>query len=184
MDKADTLRVMAVLKAAYPGYYRGMAKDEADAVVELWRQMFADDGYLSVMLAVKAHIASDFRGFPPVIGAVKEKLRRLSAPAELSELEAWGLVERAVRNGIYGAAAEYARLPPMLQRLVGGPHQLTEWALLPSDELHTVVASNFQRSFRARAASEREYQALPEDVKSAMKTIAGRFVMEREEISE
>ena len=169
MTREETLAVMSVLKAAYPGFYRDMKRSEAEGIVSLWEEMFRDDPAQVVGMAVKAHIAGDGKGYPPTIGAIKQAVAKLTRPKELdmSELEAWGLVRRAVQNGIYGAQKEFDALPPVVQQCVGSPSQLKEWALLEED----VVASNFQRSYRARAAQAKEFLALPADVRSAMQQL-------------
>ena len=59
----------------------------------------------------------------------------------------------------------------------GFPNQLREWAQMDSDTLNSVVASNFQRSYKARAASEREYMALPSDVRNAMEQLSASMRM-------
>lgn len=177
MDRADVLRIMGVLKAAYPAYYRDMGAKEANSIVALWEEMFREDDPQVVALAVKAHIVGDKKGFPPHVGAIKEALVKLTAPEEMTEQEAWALVAKACRNGTYGAQEEFDALPPVIQRLVGSPQQLREWSIMNSHELQTVVASNFQRSYRARAAHEREYLALPGDVRQAMESLAGAFKM-------
>lgn len=177
MDRTDVLRVMSVLKAAYPSYYRDMGAKEANSIVALWEEMFRDDEAQVVALAVKAHIANDKKGFPPHIGAIKEAIVKLTTPEEMTEQEAWAWVSKAAQNGLYGAEKEFAALPPVIQRLVGSPNQLREWAMMDSDELQTVVASNFQRSYRSRSAHEREYLALPGDVRRAMESLAGALKM-------
>ena len=98
---------------------------------------------------------------------------KLTAPNEMTEQEAWSLVLKALSNGTYGSQKEFDKLPPVLQRLVGSPNQLKEWALMDSDTVNSVVASNFQRSYRARAANEREFLALPSDVRQAMGQLTG-----------
>ena len=173
MTYEQTLAIMSVLKAAYPTFYKDMKRGEAEGIVELWASMFADDPASVVAAAVKAHIATDKKGFPPHIGAIKESIVKLSSTKEMTEMEAWGLVQRAVSNGIYGAQKEFDKLPPVLQRLVGSPNQLKEWALMDADTVSSVVASNFQRSYRARAANERELLAIPSDVRKTMEQIAG-----------
>lgn len=77
MDREETLKIMAVLKAAYPAYYRDMPKRDAENAVSLWNEMFAEDDYAVVGAAVKALIASDVKGFPPNIGAVKAQIQRI-----------------------------------------------------------------------------------------------------------
>lgn len=173
MSRQEVLFIMAVLRAAYPSFYRNMSREDAQAAVDLWREMFADDPAPLVGAAVKALIASDEKGYPPHIGAVKAKLRQLTAPVRDTEAEAWSRVLKAVSNSAYSAREEFDALPPPLQALVGSPAQLREWALMDSDTVNSVVASNFQRSYRARAAQREQWDALPGDVKALVSSVVG-----------
>ena len=121
MNRAETLAIMSVMKAAYPAFYREMSARDAEAAVSLWCEMFADDPAHIVAMAVKSHIASDRKGYPPNIGSIKEAIRKLTRPDEMSDMEAWGCVSRALRNGIYGYAEEFKKLPPVIRRIVGTP---------------------------------------------------------------
>lgn len=177
MTRDDTLDLLSVLKAAYPTFYRDMTRKDADHVVDLWFEMFKDEPAELVALAVKAHIATDKKGFPPHIGAIKDSIVKIQQPDEMTELEAWGLVQKALRNGYYGAKEEFDKLPPVVQRLVGSPNQLREWSLMDSETISSVVASNFQRSYKARAAHEREFLALPSEVKQTMELVASGMKM-------
>ena len=175
MDRNETLKVLSVLKAAYPQFYKGMTREDAEAVVGLWGSMFADDPYMLVAGAVKAFIASDTRGFPPAVGQVREKLASLSAPDEMTDAEAWGLVSRAISNSLYESRKEFEALPETVRRVVGSHNQLREWAAMDISEVQTVVASNFQRSYRARSQRDREYRMLPGDVRRTLEMAAGRI---------
>ena len=166
MTREETLAIMSVLRAAYPTYYRDMTRHEAESVVALWEEMFRDDTAEVVALAVKAHI-----------GAIKEAIVKITTPEQMTEAEAWSLVIRAISNGTYGSKQEFDALPPVIQRLVGSPNQLKEWAAMDADVVSSVVASNFQRSYRARAASEREMLSLPGDVRQAMQSIAASLAL-------
>ena len=177
MTHDETLAIMSVLKAAYPNYYRDMKRGDAEAIVGLWAEMFKDEPVEVVAVAVKAHIASDTKGFPPHIGAIKDAITKLKTPDEMTEIEAWGYVRKALSNSNYNSKSEFDKLPPVVQRLVGSHNQLREWALMDSDTVNSVVASNFQRSYKARAASEREYLALPQDVRQTMAHIAAGWSM-------
>lgn len=168
MERRDVGILMDLLKTAYPTYYRGLSPEELRNAVNLWAEMFRDEPAQLVAAAVKGLIESDEKGFPPTIGQVKAKLRLLTGPREMTETEAWALVSKAVCNGLYGSEEEYAKLPPAVQRAVGHPSVLREWAMLDADELQTVVSSNFQRSFRAISAREREIARLPADVRAML----------------
>lgn len=177
MTREETIKVLAVLKAAYPAFYRGMKADELNGIVNLWASQFEGDDYKTVGAAVQAHIATDTKGYPPHIGAIKAAIRKITQPDEMSEMEAWGYVSRALRNSGYNSVTEFDKLPPVVQRIVGSPSQLREWAMMDSDTVQSVVQSNFMRSYRVRAQSEREYLALPESVRELMGQLAGSMAM-------
>lgn len=172
MDREGVLMAMTVLRGAYPQFYRGISKKEADATVSLWEDMFRDDDLQIVLLAVKSLIDADEKGFPPTIGQVKAKMRLITGSSELTEAEAWARVAAAVRNGIYDSQEEFDKLSPTIQRIVGSPSQLREWAMMDSETLHSVVASNFQRSYKAITAKDREVAKLPADVRQMVDQIA------------
>lgn len=179
MTVEETLAIMSVLKAAYPAYYRDMSRNDAEAVVSLWAEMFKDENAVEVTMAVKAFICTDTKGFPPNIATIKNYIYKLNHKDEMTEIEAWGYVSRALKNSLYNSAMEFEKLPPIVQRLVGSHNQLKEWAVMDSDMVNSVVASNFQRSYKARATSEKEYLSLPTDVKNAMGLIANKMSLDR-----
>lgn len=172
MNRIETLTIMKVLQAAYPNFYKGMTKDSADGIVDLWATMFLDDPVEVVAVAVKSYIASDTKGFPPHIGAIKEAIGKLKAPKETTEQEAWNMIKSATRNSLYGSKEEFDKLPPVVQKLVGSPSQLREWAMMDSETLNSVVASNFMRSYKVMQAREKERLALPSDVRNVMEQLA------------
>lgn len=166
MNRQDTLKILAILKAAYPQHYRGMTAGDAEAMVALWTGMFDREPYAEVEQAVKAHIATDTKGFCPVVGAIKEQISRMHRKdGALTEHEAWELVRNALKNGYYGSQEEYAKLPSAVQKILGGPSQLRDWSMLSDDQVNTVIASNFMRSYRARAEYERDVEKLPEAIR-------------------
>lgn len=166
---------MSVLRGAYPHFYRDISKQEAYDTINLWTDMFSNDDASIVAAAVKSLIDGDDKGFPPTIGQVKTKMRLLVGSDELTEAEAWNLVSKAVKNGLYGAVEEFEKLPPAVKRIVGSPSQLRDWASMDGDTLHSVVASNFQRSYKVVATREKEIAALPDDVKKLI-----NFAMNKE----
>lgn len=177
MNQKETIAVLAVLKTAYPQFYRGLSPQELQETVTLWSEMFAAEDFQVVKAAVKAHIATDAKGYPPHIGAIKAAIRKITQPDEMSEMEAWGYVSRALRNSSYNSIKEFERLPPVVRRIVGAPSQLREWAAMDSDTVQSVVQSNFMRSYRVRAQHEREYLALPESVRELMGQLTGSMAM-------
>jgi len=177
LTRTETLAVMSILKAAYPAYYRDMKRSDADAVVNLWAEMLADYPANLVGAAVKAHIATDRKGYPPHIGAIIDAIGKLQNPDEMTEGEAWALVSKALCNGIYGSRQEFAKLPPLLLQIVGSPQQICEWAQMDTEVVQSVVQSNFMRSYRAKAQNAREFLALPSELRSVISELAADKAM-------
>lgn len=168
MTREDTIKILAVLRGAYPAFYRDITKQEAESTISLWAAMFDEEPCELVGAAVKAFIAGDSKGFPPAIGQIKELIRKITQPEEMTEQEAWSYVSKALRNSTYGSEEEFAKLPKEVQVVVHDPGQLRQWAMSPADEVETVIASNFMRSFRAKQKATKEYLALPTEVKRLM----------------
>ena len=177
MTRQETGIIMDILATAYPRFYAGPDAPDPEKAVALWAEMFAEDDVAVVAAAVKALIATDDKGFPPHIGAVKAKVRQITQPSGMTPQEAWNLVAKAIRNSAYESREEYDKLPKDIQRLVGSPNQLRDWALMDSDTVHSVVASNFQRSFSIRQKADNDFKALPRDVQAMIGTVAERMAL-------
>lgn len=171
MNTRETQGLLAMIKAAYPSFYRDLPKADLLAAVNLWETQFAEFDVNVVKAAVHALISIRTEGYPPSIGAVKEQIAKLTAPPQLSEQEAWALVSRATQNGTYGYEREFAALPPEVQRAVGRPEQLRAWAMMDAKDVESVVASNFMRAYRGAAAREKEERALPRQVRDLLPEI-------------
>lgn len=171
MTKKEMAEIIAIMQANYPDDFRGMSDAAMHGKINLWFMQFRDDEYKEVLAAVMAHIATDTNRFMPPVGVIKAKLVEIRTGDELTELEAWGLVQKALRNSAYNSVDEFAKLPPVVQRLVGDARQLKEWAIIEDQETMSVIASNFQRSYKVRAKNEREYLALPSSVKTYMASL-------------
>lgn len=169
MTISQTAQMMAILRAAYPRFYIGMTDEDAEAALNLWHGFFADDDASIVSDAVKAFIANDTKGFPPSIGQIREKLDTINQAVngfELTPQSAWGLVKRAMKDSAYHAAERFAELPEVVREVVGSPSQLHDWAVSDDGVSESVLASNFQRSYAARAEQHRTIRRMPGDVRA------------------
>ena len=177
MSIEETLMILAVLKAAYPHAFKGMTRKDGEAMAQLWRRQFENESYSEVDAAVNALISTRTAGYSPTIGEVKEQIQRIRKNNDLDELAAWALVSKACCNGIYGYREEFAKLPPDVQRAVGTPEQLKEWAQMDVETVQSVVASNFQRSYRTTVARRKDFDKLPASVQDVVKQISGNMKM-------
>lgn len=75
MTREDAIKILSILKAAYPNSYKGMTKDEANGTIGVWAAQFTSMPYEIVSIAINKLISTNT--FPPTIHEVKEKIRGL-----------------------------------------------------------------------------------------------------------
>lgn len=178
MNKAETLKILTVLQVSYPAFYKNMTDQDIDTAVDLWHSRFQNEPYQLVDAAVRALIDGDEKGYPPNIGAVKGYIRRLTQQEEMSEAEAWAIASKAVQSFDWTHPQKtFDALPERIQKAIGSVSVMVEWGKSPVEQFNTVIASNFQRSYRAIAAREKEYNALPEDVRLMISGISNRMAL-------
>lgn len=157
-------------------YLNWKPQAELKYIVETWWEYLSEYTYNEIKMALKAYISTDTSGFAPSIGQLIEKMRTISAPEELSEMEAWTLVSKALRNGYYGAEQEFEKLPPLVQKAVGAPSQLRNWSQTDSESVENVIQSNFMRTYRQEIAKSREMRKIPQDVLEALEQSDNRLI--------
>ena len=165
---------------SYPNY----KPNNISETVDVWQMMLSDYDYNLVAMALKAYILSDTSGFAPSIGQLVAKIQTLTKPQELSEMEAWSLVRKAIGNGNYGSVEEFEKLPPTIQKAVGSADMIKRWAMSDSNEVSTVIQSNFLRSYRTAVKRDEEYAKMPEDVKKLISSIPDVHIENKETIAE
>lgn len=171
MNREEMKAILAVMKAGYPNFYKGMTREEATNIINLWTTMFTDDPAHVVTEAVKSLMCT--LKFPPTIADVKEKIAMITQPTQMSEMEAWNMVKSAI--SYYSAGETFERLPAILRKIVGSPNQLREWAVMEAETVNSVVQSNFMRSYKAVSAREKEMSMLPESTKQMIAGLTERM---------
>lgn len=175
MNRKELLGIFALLEANYEAQFAKKTELNKKAMVNLWTEHFIDKDYNLVYAAVNTYIATDTSGFIPNVGQINEQIRNLTRKDAMTEQEAFDRIYKAVCNSGYHAREEFEKLPPTLQRLVGSPNQLKEWAVMDASVFHSVVASNLMRSYKAVVKDEEFKQALPESVKQLLGDAVGNF---------
>lgn len=173
MKREETKKILRIMVDSYPNY---KPVDMAETI-DVWQMMLEDFSYQQVAMALKAYIMSDTSGFAPSIGQLVGKMQMISTPNELNEMEAWALVSKAIRNGYYCAESEFAKLPEMVQKAIGQPSQLRQWAHSDMESIETVIQSNFMRAYRTVVKRESEIQRMPIEVRNMIGANGNQFLI-------
>lgn len=172
MTRDETKKIVMVIASTYPNWH----PSDMSFTVDAWALMLESFTYQQIAVALKAFILSDTSGFAPSVGQLIGLLDRVGSGQELSEMEAWSLVSKALRNGYYGAEQEFEKLPPLVQKAVGTPSQLRNWSQTDSESVENVIQSNFMRTYRQEIARSREMRKIPHDVYEALDQSDNRLI--------
>lgn len=152
MTKEEFLIISRAIRAVYPSL---LADDGAR---DVWYSMLSDLPYMQVSTALQAHMMTS--KYPPTIAELREN--HAEQHNAISELDAWAMVRKAIRNGSYGAEEEFERLPEIVQRSVGAASNLRQWAQSDSGMMETIEA-HFLKAFRIQREREaKEAQISPQ----------------------
>lgn len=132
---------------------------------DMWFALLQDLPYKLANVAIQKHMLTE--KFPPTPAEIREKAAQMiEVPeTEMSELEAWALVRKAIRNSGYHAQEEFDKLPEACREAVGNAANLEEWAKMDYEKVESVGQSHFIRNFRTAVLRIKEEQRLPEQMR-------------------
>lgn len=137
MNQTDALKLLAVLKAAYPREYSFLTKEEASGIANVWVRQFHKLPYEIVSMAVEKYISTETK--PPTIAGLKDKLSSIhwEAYEQLRDdcMNEYTAEEYKLLNSIYEVTKPYryksdGGYETSLIGLLGGRDGLTEKARL------------------------------------------------------
>jgi len=167
MTKEEFKQIVKGLKSIY-AEPKFIADQDA---FDMWFALLKDLDYEIASMATKAYMQSET--FPPTPADIRRYAYKVTNPVteDMSEIEAWGLVRKALNNGYYGAETEFEKLPPLIQETLGNPARLREMSQLDVSEVETVEQSHFVRNYRAKLESHRKNGQLDKGLQASINQI-------------
>lgn len=170
MTREETQKLLLAINSLYPNF----KPEDATLAVDSWHWALEEYPASAVKGALQIYVKTNNTGFAP---SVSQIIGCMYAPKEndqLSEGEAWCLVKKAIQDGNYHAEERFNELPEVIQRAVGGPGMIRQWAMTDSDEVNTVVMSNFQRSYKAILSKQTFSDKVPDNVARLVSDVADK----------
>lgn len=171
MTREDTQKLLFTIAALYPNFNVA----DKTLTVDAWHWALEQYPAPAVKAALEIYIKTNNGGFAP---SASQLIGCMHAPAEhgrMTEGEAWALVKKAIQNSAYDSEAEFDNLPPAVQQAVGGASMLRQWAACDSDEVNTVIMSNFQRTYRAVVSRQNFAEKVPPQLAQIVQDTARRL---------
>lgn len=171
MTDQEVSKMFLMVQAAYPRVFKDYDEAMIENYIAAWCMVFADVPAEEGYAGLKTYLSTETKGFPPSPGQIMDCIHRLKPDNIPNEMEAWTLVDKAVRNSLYNSQEEFAKLPQIVRRVVRYPARLREWAQMDIAAYQTVEQSNFMRVYRAEVEREKTVMRIPQDIRPQLETI-------------
>lgn len=155
MTRDEVKEIIMIMTYTYSNY----KPIDIKATVDIWASILAPYQFEGIKAALHAYILSDTKGFAPSPGQLIDQIP--VKKFDMTELEAWGIVNKAIANSNYHAKEEFEKLPIVIQKTIGRSDVLKEWARMDMDTVQSVIQSNFIRNYRTILQREKDIGKLP-----------------------
>lgn len=175
MTREQTVDFIHSIVSLYPNW----KPDNLTETVNAWCWALSDYTAEQVKGALTIYMKTSNTGFAPSASQIISCINKPKDNEYLPEGEAWAMVKRAIQDGNYHSAERFEELPPLVQKAVGGANMIRQWAMSDTDDVNTVIASNFQRNYRTlvqrQQFDDKVPPALADIVKEVSQKIAGQI---------
>lgn len=174
MTRDETKKILMAIQSVFPNFHI----ENKTFTLDTWNMILHDFRYSDVEMALIAYVRTETSGFAPSPGQLIEKINLITRPKELNEQEAYSIVQQAINRSGLNYMEEFEKLPYLIQKAVGRPSQLRDWALEENPN-HEVRASNFMRNYRTEMERQKEIQKLPDGIKELIRQVNKNSESER-----
>lgn len=169
MTRDEVKEIIMIMTYTYPNYKPA----DITATVDTWTAILSSYQFEHIRAALHSYILSDTKGFAPTPGQLIDKIPIKSF--DMTEMEAWGKVNKALSNSNYHAKEEFDKLPLVVQKTLGRFEVLQEWAGMEIDTVQSVIQSNFIRNYRTVLQREKERNKLPTRLREILEAAGAKM---------
>jgi hypothetical protein len=169
MTRDEVKEIIMIMTYTYSNYKPA----DITATVDTWTAILASYQFEHIRAALHSYILSDTKGFAPTPGQLIDKIPVQSF--DMTEMEAWGMVNKALSNSNYHAKEEFDKLPLIVQKTLGRFEVLQEWAGMEIDTVQSVIQSNFIRNYRTVLQREKEHNKLPTRLREILEAAGAKM---------
>lgn len=168
MTREQTVDLVRSIVNIFPNW----KPENLTETVNAWHWALEEYPAPAIKGSLQIYLRTNKSGFAPSVSQLIDGMHKPKDQDRMTEGEAWYLVKKAIADSNYNAKERFEELPPEVQRAVGGHEMLRQWAMTDSDEINTVIMSNFQRTYKA-VVSQNEYaERVPAAISDLVKNLA------------
>lgn len=170
MTREETKELLMTISAIYPNF--NVKPEQMTATINAWHMMLDEYPANAIGAALQIYVKTNNTGFAPSVSQLIGAMHEPRKHDQLSEGEAWALVKKAIQDGNYHAEERFNELPEIVQKAVGGASMIHQWAATDSEEVNTVIYSNFVRNYKVILEKREFGEKVPEPLRELTKSLA------------
>jgi len=161
MVKSDMMKILAVLTQMYPKF------EVNDIKAQIFFELLGDLEYNMLQTAVKKHML--LSEFPPTIAELRKLSVEITNPSmQVTAAEAWGEVERAIRNhGMWDIQKALESMSEQTRKIV----KFMGFESICMSENIEVTRGQFLKMYGQVETREKTEALLPENLKEDIKAL-------------
>lgn len=145
MTNEEVKKLFNIIKSVYETF----SPMNLEVTAKSWAIIMQDVSYIDAQKAFFTYSRINDTGFAPTPGQLLACLEKSDATNDggMTEIEAWKLVCKAAQRGNYYSEEDFKSLPPLVQKVLGGPYALIHYANLDEvnmEKEHITFAQNFK----------------------------------------
>ena len=171
MTREETQELLLAISSLYPNF----KPENKTLTINSWHWALEDYPVQAVKAALQIYIKTNKTGFAPSVSQLINAIHEPQDQSQLSEGEAWSLVKKAIQDGGYHAEERFNELPELVQKAVGSANMIHQWSQTDSDEVNTVIMSNFQRTYRTVVERQKFNDRVPAALSGVVKGLVEKM---------
>ena len=172
MTEQETRKFLMTINAVFPTF----KPDNPDETAKAWHWALQEYPADAVLISLQMYIKSNSTAFAPSVSQIIDGIYKPQDRDVLSEGEAWSLVKKAIQDGNYHAVERFNELPEIVQKAVGSANMIQQWAGTDSNEVNTVIMSNFQRNYRTVVQRSKEDARISPLIKGMIDAVSEKMI--------
>lgn len=156
MNRKEIINLLGIATANFPN----LQQKEMKPTAILWEKALADIPYDVAEKAVIKVLSTS--KFFPTIAEIREAMAQITQPRTLDAMEAWGLINEAIRKfGYYRQKEAMEFLPDEVREMV---KRFTWRELCLSENIETLRAQ-FRMAWETQSKRRNEMKAIPQEIR-------------------
>ena len=173
MTRNEVKQLLMTLETMYSNFH--VATETMSFTIDTWHRFLEPYSVADINMALQIYVNNSGSAFAP---SVSEIISLINKPVELANTDpstAWMLVRKAISRSAYNSKEEFAKLPEMVQKAIGGAEMLRLWAV---DENYNneVVMSLFMKNYKAICERDITERMLPDEARNRLEQIRREHV--------